>query len=172
MTEIQPAPRAVAIGLPDRIRTEMLVQLPDVLAVDSLSQAAAILADNPRAVVMYGEITFGAVVSGQPVFVLEDQGDPMVRWSNQVMVVVDVDPRKCADLVWDDPRRLASHAGIRLKAARIVDVSADGIWPRLSDELNKLVAEPPAQGVPSGDGNDEPNGDPDDRDQPPAAEDQ
>lgn len=167
MTEISPAPRAVAIGMPDRIRDAMLVHLPDVLAVDSLTEAAAVLDDNPRALVLYGEVAFGAVVSGQPVFLLEEQrAQRVVR---RVGVVIDTDPNALADLEWDDPRRLAVQAGVRLAAGFLVDVSVDGVWGRLSNLLDERVAEPPVRGVTSGDGNDEPNGDPDDRDQPPAA---
>lgn len=161
-------PRAVAIGIPDRLRHPLLENLPNVVLVDGLVEAAAVLDTAPQAMVIYGEITFGAAVSGQPIFLVPDQAADGAN--PRVALLIDTAPNGLNGLAWDDPRKLAAHAGIRLGARYLVDVSEEGAWAAFSALMDEVVAIPPGEGVPSGDGNDEPNGDPDVSDQPRAPE--
>lgn len=151
--------RAIAVGIPDRL-TGQLAAVPGVAVEDSLETAAMMLELYPRAAVIYGENLFGDAVTGQPVFLINEQrdpnGQPAVR---RVLMLIDHHPMKLDELAWDDPRRLAMQAGIRLSAGSVVDVSASGAWVALDARLDEHVDTPNTGGYTQSNGNDE-DGDP------------
>lgn len=152
--------RAVAIGIPDRL-LEALGSIPGVVVTETLIRAMEVLDENPGAAVMYGEHLFGEAVSGQPVMLMDVQADPEVRWEPRIMVIIDHDPQQLDMLAWDDPRKLATQAAIRLKAGTLVDLSRDGIVGALSSRLDAFVDTPASGGYSQGNGNDDKsNGDP------------
>jgi len=124
--------RAVAVGIPDRLK-ERLAGMNGVIVVPDLVTAAGVLEDWADAYVIYGEDLFGAAVTGMPVFLLPDQHD---GYHERVLVLTDIDPRHTESLAWDDPRRLAPQAGVRLRALRLVDVSSSGAWLSLDALLD------------------------------------
>lgn len=151
--------RAVAVGIPDRLK-EQLTALDGVMVEDDLVIAAGLLELHPGAFLIYGENLFGDAVTGQPVLLLPEQRDG-ARPIPRVMVVMDLNPTAMLDdLRWDDPRRLAMQAGIRLRAGRVVDASAVGVWVALDVLLDGPVDTPNTGGYTQVTGNDE-NGDPD-----------
>jgi hypothetical protein len=124
--------RAVAVGIPDRLK-EPLAAMAGVVVVPDLVTAAGVLDDWPTAYVIYGEDLFGAAVTGLPVFLIPDQDQ---GYHDRVIVLMDVDPRHTDALSWDDARRLAPQAGVRLRARRLVDVSSSGAWLSLDALLD------------------------------------
>jgi hypothetical protein len=131
--------RAVAVGIPDRLKDD-LASLSGVVVVPDLSTASGVLEDYPDAHVVYGEHLFGPAVTGQPVFLLPGQVDS--RHNQRVWVVVDAAPSTLGQLEWDDPRRLAAQAGVRLRAGRLLDVSDPGAWVSFDAVLDEPVDTP------------------------------
>lgn len=130
--------RAVAVGIPDRLK-DSLGGMDGMVVVPDLVTAAGVLDDWPRAYVLYGEDLFGAAVTGMPVFLFDEQPDD---WQRRVMVIVDANPGKVDDLAWDDARRLVGQAAVRLRARRIVDLSEPAAWESLDKILNEPVDTP------------------------------
>lgn len=137
--------RAVAVGIPERLRDELGGMTGVILAPD-LSTAAGVLEDWPDAHVIYGEELFGMAVTGQPVFLLPEQGDPVGEARTalrRVWVIADAPPGELGDLPFDDPRQLTAHAAVRLRAQRLVDVSRTGAWVNFDALLDEDVDIPP-----------------------------
>lgn len=130
--------RAIAVGIPERLN-DHVDAVPGVVRVPDLVTAAGVLADWPDAHVLYGEHLFGPAVTGQPVFLLDGQGDD---WQERVWVLIDIAPPELGELPFDDPRILAAQAAIRLKASRLVDVSTEGAWQTLDALLGRQVDTP------------------------------
>jgi len=131
--------RAVAVGIPDRLK-DAVAALPGVLVLPDLVTAAGVLEDFPDAHVVYGEELFGPAVTGLPVFLRMDQRAG--GHNRRVWVLIDAHPQQLDGLEWDDPRRLATQAGIRLRAGRLVDVSEDGAWASFDSLLDQPVDTP------------------------------
>ena len=151
MTDL--SPRAVAYGIPQRLRGELRANLPDVLILDDPLAIADALETNPDVRLIYGEDAFGPAVTGRPPRFLTDQtaGRALAR----VLVLVDVPPAGLRDLEWDDPRQLVIHAAGTLCAGVFVDVSQTGAWVAADVLLDQPVDAPPPKGVSSSsDGND------------------
>lgn len=142
--------RAVAVGIPDRLKDD-LATLDGVVLAPDLVTAAGVLDDWPDAHVIYGEELFGAAVTGQPVFLLPAGQDV----SDRVWVLMDAHPLKLDELAWDDPRRLGPQAGVRLRAGHLVDTSEPTALAQLDVLLNRDVDTPNVGGYPEdNDGND------------------
>lgn len=147
-----PAPpariRAIAVGIPDRLRSAVR-ELSGVLVEDNLANAADIVDMNPGVSVIYGEGLFGAVVTGQPIMFLPEQKPaPGDRFGPVpgVIVLIDHSPFKLDELEWDDPRRLATQAGVRVLASHLVDVSQQGVWVHLDVLLDQVLDTPRQRG--------------------------
>lgn len=155
MTEV----RAVAFGVPERVYAT-LDAVGGVLVRETLLDAAKALDDNPQAALIYGEHAFGAAVSGQPIMLIDEQGDRATRWLPRVMVAIDCHPNDTVNLEWDDPRKLAFQAAVALKAASLVDLTDPQVVTGLDKKLAAWVDTPRPGGQDGVTGNDEPNGDP------------
>jgi hypothetical protein len=154
--------RAVAFGVPERVHAT-LDAVGGITVTNTLMDAAKALDDNPHAAVIYGEHAFGDAVTGQPIMLVDEQGDPMARWLSRVMVAIDCSPNATANLDWDDPRRLAFQAAVALKAAALVDLADPDVVAGLDRKLAAWVDTPREGGHTEVNGNDEPpNGDPND----------
>lgn len=140
---INPPPRVLGVGIPQRLHTDFLANLSGAVLASSSEHAAAVLTAHPGVAVVYGEDTFGPAVAGQPVFLLPEQHERSIV--PRVIILVDVEPTAEAmeGLSWDDPRRLVVHAGVRLNAGHLADVSPPGTWLALDVLLDELLAQPP-----------------------------
>lgn len=143
--------RAIATGVPTRLQLAVGA-IPGVLMLDDLYLVGEAFDDNPHAAVIYGEDLFGEAATGQPVLFLPEQKasddpDASIAPLARVIMLVDHNPTRLDVLDWDDPRRLLSHAAVRLRASKVIDVSEPGAWLSLDVLLDEVVDIPPDQGA-------------------------